>query len=122
MRKFEYKPPRVHNGDLRTPVIFFEYQPNQGPLPGESVKRTLFNCWAKVDQVWLKDLEQAKANNTLSDITITIRDPQFEYKPSNLHYLEVDALDYQGYHYNIKKVQPNLQDRRFIDIVAGLVK
>ncbi|MEK4565192.1 phage head-tail adapter protein [Alkalihalobacillus sp. FSL R5-0424] len=118
----KYTPPRVKSGDLRTQVTFFEYKPKEGPLPGENEKQLLFETWAKVDQVWLKDLELAKSNGTLSDITITIRDPLFEYKPTNLHYLEVDASDYQGYRYNIKKVQPNLQDRRFIDIVAGLVK
>ncbi|MRX70849.1 phage head-tail adapter protein [Bacillus lacus] len=120
MRDNKYKPQRVHSGELRTPVTFFEYVANDGPMPGESEARTIFNAWAKIDQVWLKDLELAKSNGTLSDVTITIRDPQAEFIPSNKHYLEIDSAEYRGSHYNIKKVQPNMQDRRFIDIVAGL--
>ncbi|WP_299090349.1 head-tail adaptor protein [uncultured Metabacillus sp.] len=119
MQPFEYKPPRVGTGDLRTLVTFFEYAPNEGPLPGESEKRTLFVAWAKIDRVWLKDLELAKANGTLSDVTITIRDPQSDYRPTNLHYLEIDDPDYKDRVYNIKTAQPNLQNRQFIDIVAG---
>lgn len=122
MRDFKYKPHRVHAGDLRTLITFFEYGPNGGPLPGEKKERTLFECWAKVDRVWLKDLELAKSNGTLSDVTITIRDPLSDYRPTNLHYLEIHDEDYKDMIYNIKTAQPNLQDRRFIDIVAGVKK
>ena len=120
MRKFEYKEPRVHTGELRTPVIFYEYAPNSGPEPGESYKRTLYNTWAKIDEVWLKDLELAKSNGTLTDVTITIRDPHADYIPNNRHYVEIDAPEYQGKRYNIKHVQPDLQNRKFITIVAEL--
>jgi hypothetical protein len=120
VREFKYKPPRVHNGELRTPITFFEYAPNEGPFPGESEKRTLFTAWAKIDEVWLKDLEVAKSNGTLSDVTITMRDPQSEYIPTNKHYFSIDAPAYANKRYNIKHVQPDMQDKRFINIVAGL--
>lgn len=118
MQPFSYKPPRVGTGELRTPVTFFEYAPNNGPEPGEVETRELYKAWAKVDSVWLKDLETAKANGTLSDLTITIRDPQGDYYPTNKHYLSVDAREYQGKRYNIKSVQPDLQNRDFLTIVA----
>ncbi|GAA2706396.1 hypothetical protein GCM10009865_22610 [Aeromicrobium ponti] len=38
---FKYKPPRVNSGDLRTPVRFYEFAPNDGPEPGENEKRLL---------------------------------------------------------------------------------
>lgn len=120
MRKFEYKQPRLHSGELRTPVIFYEFVPKKGPEPGEDEKRVLFNSWAKVDEVWLKDLETAKSNGTLSDVTVTIRDPQTDYIPSNKHYLSIDAIQYKNKRYNIKHVQPDLQNHRFITIIAGL--
>ncbi|MEK4302399.1 phage head-tail adapter protein [Oceanobacillus sp. FSL W8-0428] len=118
MREFKYKPPRVHSGQLRTPITFYEYTPNDGPEPGEKQKSVLYECMCKVERVWLKDLELAKSNGTLSDLTITIRDPQADYRPSNQNYLEIDDVDYKGLAYNIVTAQPNLQDRRFIDIVA----
>lgn len=122
MRKFEYKSPRVHSGELRTPVTFYEYAPNNGPEPGENEKRTLYNSWAKVDEMWLKDLEQAKTNGTMSDVTIIIRDPGREYIPTNKHYISIDDLHYKDYRYNIKHVQPDVLDRDFINVIAELVE
>lgn len=120
MIKFEYKKPRVNNGDLRTPVIFYEYAPNNGPDPGETEKKELFKAWAKVDTVWAKDLEQAKATGTVEDLTITIRDPFDSYRPSNKHYVEIDDVYYKGKKYNVKHVQPDLNNKDFIKIIAGL--
>ncbi|WP_110928411.1 head-tail adaptor protein [Bacillus massiliglaciei] len=121
MQPFKYKPPRVNTGDLRTPVIFYEYAANEGPEPGESEKRILHKAWAKIDNVWLKDLEIAKSNGTLSDLTITIRDPQAEYIPTNEHYLSIDAPEYRDKRFNIKSVQPDLQHKAFINVIVELV-
>jgi len=106
--------------ELHTRITFYEFAPNDGPDPGESEKKVLYECWGKIEEVWLKDLEQAKQNGTLSDLTITIRDPQDTYIPSNKHYLSINARQYKDNRYNIKHVQPDLQNRRFITIVAGL--
>ncbi|MFE0506756.1 phage head-tail adapter protein [Peribacillus butanolivorans] len=122
MKPFKYKPPKVNTGDLRTPVIFYEYAANEGPEPGESEKRVLYRTWAKIDNVWLKDLEIAKSNGTLSDITIKIRDPQADYIPNNKHYLSIDAPEYQDKRYNVKHVQPDFQNKAFITIVARLTE
>ncbi|MGE6379956.1 phage head completion protein [Peribacillus muralis] len=122
MQPFKYKPPRKKTGDLRTPVIFYEYAANDGPEPGESEKRVLYRAWANVDNVWLKDLEIAKANGTLSDITIKIRDPQADYIPNNKHYLSIDAPEYRDKRFNVKHVQPDLQNSKFITIVARLIE
>ncbi|EFS01048.1 gp8, partial [Listeria seeligeri FSL N1-067] len=46
--KFQFKPQKVQSGDLRTPVVFFEYQPVNGPEPGEIEKVILFECFAEV--------------------------------------------------------------------------
>lgn len=118
MRKFEYKPPRVHTGDLRTLVRFWEYKPNDGPMPGEGRYEVVFKAWAKIDNVWLKDLELAKSNGTASDITIVMRDPQAEFIPSTKHYIEIKSPEYKGTDYNVKHVQPDLQNKSFINIVA----
>lgn len=120
MQLFKYKPPRVNTGDLRTPIMFYEYAANEGPEPGESEKEILYKAWAKIDNVWLKDLELAKSNGTLSDITIKIRDPQADYIPNNKHYLSINAPEYRDKRFNVKHVQPDLQNKGFITIVAGL--
>jgi len=104
--------------ELNKRVTFYEYAPNEEPEPGEDVKRTLYECWAKVDEVWLKDLELAKANGTLSDLTITIRDPRKSYQPNNKHYLSINSTYYTDKHFNIKHVRPDFKNKRFVTIVA----
>ncbi|WP_182200094.1 phage head-tail adapter protein [Paraliobacillus salinarum] len=122
MRKFEYKPPRLHSGQLRTPTTFYEYAPNPGPEPGEQEKKPLYECMAKIDEVWLKDVERAKSNGTLSDITIVIRDPLQDFIPTDKHYIAIDHPQYIGKRYNVKHVQPDPQNSRFINVIAELVK
>lgn len=119
--KSSYERPRINNGDLRTPVSFWEYKANGGPEPGEKQQQVLYKTYAKIDEVWSKDVEQAKANDTLSDITLTIRDPHGDFIPTNKHYIDVDYAQYSGKHYNIKQAQPDPQNRDFIKIIAGRV-
>ncbi|WP_407270600.1 phage head-tail adapter protein [Radiobacillus sp. PE A8.2] len=121
MRKFEYKPPRVHSGELRTPITFYEYAPNQGPEPGETEKQTLHECMGKITEVWMKDVELAKSNGTLSDITITIRDPLDDYFATDKHYISINHPQYRNNRYNVKHVQPDPQNNRLINIIAKLV-
>lgn len=120
MWKNEYKPPRLKSGDLRTPVTFYEYVENTGPIPGQKEKKELFKCMAKVDEIWLKDMELAKQNGTVSDVTIIIRDPIGSYIPTNKHYMSIDDPIYKDNRYNIKHVQPDVQDRQFINIIGGI--
>lgn len=114
----QYKPPRVNNGELRTWITFFKFKPKDGPEPGEEEQEILFECWAKVDQIWSKDIELAKSNGTLTDVTLTIRDPQDDYYPNNKDKLRVDAREYNGVTFEIKHTQPDMQNKDFIKVIA----
>ena len=113
-----YTPPRISSGDFRTKVEFYEYEPVEGPEAGEEVKKTLFVSFAKIDEVWMRDLELAKYNGTLSDLTIRIRDPFKVYVPTNKHLLKIYAAGYEKTVYKIKEVQPALQSRDVVKIIA----
>lgn len=70
---------------LKIRIGFINTLSRVGGKPGKEYSEdTLFNCWASIENVWLKDIQQAKANNTETDLTITIRDPlnTFEIKNS----------------------------------------
>lgn len=121
MVKFTSRIKSINSGDLRTPVTFFQFAPKPGPDPGEMQKRALYSCFAEVQKVWMRDLEQAKANNTLNDITVRIRDPLDDYTPSNKHHLSVEHRGYEGQQFNIKSVQPDTKNAGFLVIVAGAV-
>ncbi|WP_226677203.1 head-tail adaptor protein [Mesobacillus jeotgali] len=120
MQPYKYQTKRVNTGELRTRVSFYEFGPNDGPEPGESEKQVLYETWAKVDEVWSKDIEIAKSNGTLSDLTITIRDPRGAFIPTNKHYIQVNAPEYEHLRYNVKQAQPDLQNRDFIKIISGV--
>lgn len=120
MQKNEYRKRRTHTGELRTPVVFYEYKPVQGPYPDQEEKEKVYSCWSRIDRVWMRDLEQAKQNNTVSDVTLTIRDPLQEFIPTNRHFLRIETYDYKHLVYNVTSSQPDLQHRDFITIVASL--
>jgi Phage head-tail joining protein len=122
MRPFKYDPPRISSGELRTPVIFYELTPYDGPEPGVKAETVLFTTWAKVDHVWLRDLEQAKANKTLSDVTIAIRHPAGEYFPTNRHHFRIEAPGYADLKYNVEHVQNDFPNTSFMTIVGRLEK
>ncbi|PWA08656.1 phage head-tail adapter protein [Pueribacillus theae] len=108
--------------DLNTRIQFFEYAPSDGPEPGEVEKRQLWECWAEIYEPSMKDIESL-STNVLYSVTARIRDPRGEYKPSNKHYLAVldDAYqDDEGNYvrFNIKKMHPDVKDKRFIKVVA----
>lgn len=106
--------------DLDTRIQILGLQPNDGPEAGEEVFGVVYECWAGVDNVRMSDREQAKANNTLEDLNIYIRDPRSDFKPDNKQAVKILDTQYEGKVYNVKSVQPNLSDRQFIDIVIGL--
>lgn len=118
MWKNEYKPPRFRSSDFDTPVTFYEYEEKDGPIPGKKQKKILFDCLAKVDGIWLKDLERAKQNGTLSEVTIIIRNPIGSYIPTNKHFLSVDEGVFKNERYNMNYVQPDVKDSNLINIVA----
>uniref|UniRef100_UPI00163BFF79 head-tail adaptor protein n=1 Tax=Staphylococcus epidermidis TaxID=1282 RepID=UPI00163BFF79 len=61
-----------------------------GGKPGKEYSEdTLFNCWASIENVWLKDIQQAKANNTETDLTITIRDPLNTFEIKKTHAVKI---------------------------------
>lgn len=118
MNPFKYVPPRVNTGELRTRVTFFEYAPSEGPEPGEEKKKTLYEPWAKVEEVWMRDVEDAKANGTLTDVTIVIRDPLGDYWPTNKHRFEIHSREYEGVVFEIERAQPDLQNHQFVNVIG----
>ncbi|EHD5018724.1 phage head-tail adapter protein [Listeria monocytogenes] len=117
MRKFKYEEPKVQSGDLRTPVTFYEYAPSNGPEPGEEEKSVLFECFAEVYNPSMKDLQILDNVDTKFAVTLTIRDPQNEYFPTNKHFLEIHDFRYNGRKWNILDVRPDMD--RFITVLAG---
>lgn len=118
--KFESNRSKINTGELRTPVTFYVYRPVPGPMPGEVEAYAIYECFSRIDEVFKRDLESAKANNTLNDVTITIRDPLETFMPENKHYIAINARGYIGKRFNIKKVQPDSKNFGFLTIIASV--
>ncbi len=63
-----FKKPRITTKRLNTRVHFYKYTENNGPEAGEKEEKLLYSCWASIDGVWLRELEQAISNGTQNDI------------------------------------------------------
>ncbi|MBZ5203201.1 phage head closure protein [Planomicrobium chinense] len=107
---------------LNTRIQIIGMKASEGPEVGEEIEQVVHECWARIDTVRFRDMEQAKANNTLSDINFTIRDTRRGFIPTNKHSINVLDPMYENRLYNIKSVQPNMTDKRFVTLIAGLVE
>lgn len=119
--KFKYEPPKVQSGYLKTPVVFFEYSPNDGPEQGESVKEELHSCFAEVYNPSMKDTEKLKTVNTKQAITINIRDTKGEYVPTNKDFVEIKDYRYKDITWNIVEVRPDFEKNAFITLLLGVL-
>lgn len=108
-------------GELNTRMQFHGMIPSEGPEAGEETGGVLYECWGGVTTVRMRDQEQAKTNGTLDDLTVFIRDTRGSFVPTNKQSVSILDPLFEGKMYNVKAVQPNVRDKRFIDIVLGLV-
>lgn len=119
MRHPNYKKRETDIGELRTPVLFFEYV-NRGPEPSDiNEGEEVFFCLAEVHDVSMKDIELMKISNVDKGITIRIRDPLQTYQPKTNHYVVIDDFRYEGIEWNVENVRPSFNDERIIVIVLG---
>ncbi|MGY3766942.1 phage head-tail adapter protein [Vagococcus vulneris] len=117
--KTTYKPKKITAGDLRTPVVFFEYQQTDEFEPTESKKEELFKCLALAYNPSMKDIELLKVSDTKEGLTIKIRDPKQSYQPMNNHMVEIHDYRYEGKVFNIVDVSYDMENNEFIKVILG---
>lgn len=117
---FEHRKPDTTAGRLRTPVTFYQFQPDTGPEPGNKKKETLFACLAEVYNPSMKDLTVMNTTGTKEAVTIRIRDTAGEYLPTNKHFAAIDDYRYTGKVFSVVDVRNDLTDNRFITILLGV--
>lgn len=115
-----YKQPKTGSGDLRIPVSFCLFTPDEGPEPGESRKKVLHRCMCEAYNPSMKDLAVLDAKGTSEAVTVRIRDTAGEYLPSNKHFAELDDRRYSGKVFSLIDVRPDLKDSRFTTILLGV--
>ncbi len=67
---------KSRTGKLNTKIVFWQYQPNRGPEPGEKEKKILYKARAEIYDPSMKDLEILNGKGTKKVVTIVIRDPR----------------------------------------------
>ena len=114
-----YKRPEIVAGELNTPVTFFEYQPNDGPYPGEEVKTELYACTCLAYNPSSKDREILGAQEAKEGLTIKIRDPYTDYLPRNDHKVVLDDYRYKNKVWDVIDFAPDLENNQFLKIILG---
>lgn len=115
----KFKKPFITTRKLNTRVHFYEYQENEGPEAGERRKAVLYSCWAYISNWKMTELQNAIANGTEHDVKIFIRETHGQYIPSEKHYVAIDS-PYVNQDLNIKIVQPDVENERFLMLTAGV--
>ncbi|MBC1458474.1 phage head-tail adapter protein [Listeria newyorkensis] len=118
MKPFKYVSPKVHGGDLKTPVVFYEYKPHDSPEPGEEERKVLYKCFADVYNPSVKDLQILNNTSSVESITLNIRDPHEDYVATTKHYIEIDDFRYSGKRFNVKFAGPDLEKNNCLKIIA----
>lgn len=118
--QFEYQPPKVKTGDLRTPVKFYKYQASSGPEPGEEQEELVHSCFAEIYSPSMKDRDVLNTVSTERAVTINIRDTKGEYLPSNKDYVLIDDYRYKDLMWNIVEVRDDFANNAFITILLAV--
>lgn len=127
--KPQFNSNKIGSGELRTPVIFYEYAPDDSPFPTESELKPVYSCFGEPYNASMKDLEILNGTGAKKSVTINIRDTFGEYYPSTENYAEVqdyrygklvdDVMVYDRF--NVIDVRPNLTNNDFITVLLAVV-
>ncbi|HFR3976724.1 TPA: phage head-tail adapter protein [Streptococcus suis] len=107
------------NGDLRTPVVFYEPMLEAGLHGRDAANAEVFRTFAMVYGPSLKDVELATGKGVKASLTIKIRDPLDTYAPKNNHFVEVIDRRMGGQKLGIVDIRPAFDERDFLVIVLG---
>jgi len=114
-------PQSTEVGDLNTRITFYQYKPSEGHWPGDEEAEKVYSCWAAIEGVYESQIQLAKQNDTLTDLTMKIRDNTMEFNPDTKHWVEIDHPNYRGTRYGIDVVKPDLINKRYL-LISGSVK
>lgn len=113
------KKQRTTNGDLRTPVVFFSAQIEEGLDGRDTSLEEIFTTFAEVYNPSLKDIQIADSVNAKASFTLKIRDPLTAFAPNNKHFVEIKDSRYLNQKWPILDVRPSFDERQFLVIVLG---
>lgn len=114
-----YKKPKTGSGDLRTPVRFYEFIPNEGPEPGDEPKKVVFKTMCEAYNPSMKDLELLNSSNTKQALTILMRDPLKQFQPNNKSVVEVLDFSYAGLFWDVSNISHDPNNHKFIKVILS---
>ena len=118
-----FKQKKTGSGELRTPVSFYAYKPNNGPDPGEDELEKIFQCFCEVYASSSKDLAIIASKNiaTSNTATVRIRDSFGEFYPVTENYAELHDYRFKDIRWNVVDVRPDLVENDFITVVLAVI-
>lgn len=115
---FEPRKPKLTQGKLRTPVVFYSAMLASGVDGRDEVYEEVYRTYAHVYNPSMKDLEIGRGRETKVSLTIQIRDPLDDYQPLSEHFVEVRDRRFKG-KWPIVDIRPDFEHQEYIAIVLG---
>lgn len=116
--RFEPRKPKLKQGLLRIPVIFYKQQLTEGVHGRERAFEKVYSTYAQAYKPSLKDIEIGRSLETKASLTIRIRDPLESFQPHNDHVVEVADRRFKGY-WPIIDIRPDFEQNELITVVLG---
>lgn len=116
---FQYQKPRVHQGNLRVPVHFYQSGVADGVDGRDMAFKEVYKTFAHVYNPSLKDVEISRGFDVKARLTIQIRHPMGTYQPRNDDFVEVKARGLTGRKWSIIDIRSDFEQEDFVIIVLG---
>lgn len=118
LASISYKTKKVQSGDLRTPVIFYQYK-NEGPYPDDIEEVEVYRCYAETYNPSMKDREILGVNESMQGLSMVIRDPYQSFTPNHKHIVLVEDFRLEQQLFNVFEVRLDSPERGFITVILG---
>ncbi|MDW4295942.1 hypothetical protein QI059_01095 [Staphylococcus saprophyticus] len=118
LASMRYKSKKVQSGDLRTPVIFYQYK-NEGPYPDDVEEVEVHRCYAETYNPSMKDRQILGVNESMQGLSMVIRDAYQSFTPNNRHIVFVEDFRLENPLFNVHEVRLDTPERGFITLVLG---
>lgn len=109
---------RTGNGELKTGINFFTCATDDSLDGRDTTAELVYTTRGEVYNPSSKDIEIASMRKVEAKMTLKIRDPLKQYRPSNADFVEILDSRIKG-KLGIIDVRPDFNDRKFLIIVAG---
>ncbi|PCF86392.1 hypothetical protein [Staphylococcus intermedius] len=104
--------------EFKNRADFFRFV-NEGPYPKDVEEKWLYGCFCKLYSPSMKDREVLKTTDSVSGVTLIMRDAHKDYVPNAKDVVKIDKTIYINKLFDIKEIREDSPDRGYITMVLS---